>query len=759
MISTWVAIFILFSSGIILAYYELWTAILLLLLLLLLLYALLPRWGREIFVSIMILSMGFAYFQYRGIDEPENLLDLRDRVLSGTIINYPAYKTDRIGFLLKTDEDSPYLRYVQVYSNFKADLAKGDQVTLQGKLEVPDQPGNPGEFDYYSYLRHQQVFYIMSLKQSEDIKHITPAHGLTKLLGSYRSKIEEVVRDVLPESEADILLGMLLGEKENLEQNRYEMFQKTGIVHIFAVSGLHIGFLVLFFSYLASMLNISRRTRFIAVILCLLSYGSLVGWPVSVQRAVIMASLALFAHYQGRGGGLGNSLGIAGMIIVLLDPYALFMTSFQLSFMATWGLLGLYPAIKNYLRYQNLVGDLVLIPFCAQLAVVPLLAYYFNLFSPSGLISNVMISYLVGGIVICGFAALICIFLPTLASLFLYPAGLLIELLQGLAAYVSEIPGAYLWVKTPGPGLVGLYYLGLLLLLAAIYYSWSRRYIWSSATVLIISLAIICLPAGFYKQGILEVVFIDVGQGDSILIKTPRGKFILLDGGGSYYYAVGQKKVLPYLHHRGIRELFMIINSHPDGDHLQGLKETAAQIPFRYAILPETLINAEEYQELKSIAQEKGARVLSAAAGQHINIEAGLDLQVLYPPVGLYSDEHNDHSLVLRCAFGEFTLLLPGDLEQEGLRQMVQNGSLPATLLLKVPHHGSRNSLSEEFYEELHPRVAVISVGENNLYGHPQREVLDYLQKQGIPVLRTDQDGAISFESDGRSIKIDCYKK
>ncbi len=732
---------------------------LLLLGVMLLVYLLVPRWGREILISIIVLLMGVGYFQYRGIDKPAGLADIEEQIVSGVIINYPSYKQDRTGFLLKTDKNNPYLKYIQVYCDFGAELNKGDQVTLQGKLEVPDKPGNPGEFDYYTYLFNKRVFYIMSLSEAEDIKNIVSSHGMRKMLNSYRTKMEEVVLDLLPESEADLFLGMLLGEKENLEENQYEMFQKTGIVHIFAVSGLHIGFLVLFFSYAASLSGVSKRTRFVGVMGCLLFYGSLIGWPISVQRAVIMASLALLAHYQGRQGGLSNSLGLAGMIIVLLDPYSLFTTSFQLSFMATWGLVCLYPAIKNYFEYKNQVWDIILIPLCAQLAIVPLLAYYFNLFSPASLISNILISYLAGGIVITGFAALLTIHFPLLASLFLYPAGFMIELLQGLAACMSQIPGSYLWVKTPRPGLMGLYYLGLLMLLAALYYSWPRRYICSSMSLLLISLLIICLPAGFYKHGILEVVFLDVGQGDSILIKTPQGKFILLDGGGSHYYPVGQKKVVPYLHHRGVRELFMIINSHPDSDHLQGLIEIAAPIPFEYAAVPETLINSEEYEELKTIAWSRGAPVLTAAAGQRINIEEGLGLQVLYPPADLYSDDNNDHSLVLRCEFGDFSLLLPGDLEQEGLQYLTEHNQSLDTVVVKVPHHGSRDSLSEEFYDGLNPCVAVISVGENNIYGHPSQEVLEYLDNTGIRVLRTDQNGAISIESNGKSMEIECFKK
>ncbi len=759
MVGSWIAALSLFSIGLILSYYGVWHGILLLLGVMLVLLVLFPSWRREIIVTAIIVVLGFAYFQLRKVEQLVNPAEAGERAISGVIKDYPVRKAGHTGFLLETAETNPHFQYIQVYCEFSADLNRGEQVTLQGDLEVPDKPGNPGEFDYYKYLLHQRVFYILSVKREPDIINVVPAQGIRRQLNSYRSKLEETVYDILPKSEAEIFLGMLLGEKENIESSKYEMFQKTGIVHVFAVSGLHIGFLVLFFSYAASLAALSKRTHFLAVILCLLFYGSLIGWPISVQRAAIMAALALLAHYQGREGGLGNSLGLAGIIIVLMDPYALFTTSFQLSFVATWGLICLYPAFKKYFNYKNRVWDIILIPLCAQLSVIPLLAYYFNLFSPAGLVSNILISYLAGGIVITGFAALLTIFYSPLASFFLYPAGFIIEVLQELAGIISQIPGSYLWVKTPGLTIITFYYLLLLILQAVLNYSWSRRGMWSAGVLMVLSLIIICLPPGLYKNGTLEVVFLDVGQGDSILIKTPQGKFILLDGGGSQFYAVGQKKVIPYLHHRGIREIYILINSHPDSDHLLGLLETAEQIPFRYAMVPENLINAREYDELKNIASARGAAFIATAAGQQIDLEEGLQIEVLYPPPSIENSAYNNQSLVLRCEYGQFSLLLPGDLEKEGLEHIMNSGCSKTTLLVKVPHHGSRGALSEGFYESLKPYAAVISVGENNIYGHPNQEVLDCLEKQGIIILRTDQNGAITFKSDGKNIEIDCFMK
>lgn len=757
MLVRWIAVFVSFSSGILISYHGWWYGLLISLGLMLLYSWRFADNAREAVIIIIALFLGAAYFQLREGEKPE-AADIGERVIESLIIDYPVQSEGTSRFRIKTKEECSWLRHIQVYADFEADLKRGQQVRLQGELEFPDPAGNPGEFDYASYLRHQQIYYLMYIEKPGDMKIIKSDHGIQRQLNLYREQIETVFYGILPSAQADLLQGMLLGAKENIEADQYEMYQKTGIVHIFSVSGLHVGFLLILFYYLFSLLALAPGTRLFFISIGLLAYGSLIGWPISVQRAVIMAILAVLAKYQGRQGGLGNSLGLAGMIIVLLDPHALFTISFQLSFMATWGLVGLFPILKEYLKYEKRIWDLVLIPFCAQLAVVPLIAYYFNLFSPIGIFCNIIISYLAGGIVLCGFVALLLFFLPSLAALFLYPAGFMLEILNFLTLLLGHLPGSYLWVKSPGVFTIAFYYGALLLLMAACYYAWPRRWSFGVAVLLLTSLLIILWPASLYKYGVLEMVFLDVGQGDSVLIKTPRGKFILLDGGGSHFYPVGWEKVLPYLHYRGIREIYMIINSHPDSDHLLGLLETARQMPFRYALVPATLLQLEEYQPLKELAAQQRAAVLGVAAGQNINIEAGLQIEVLFPPSDLKSPDYNQHSLVLRCQYGGFSLLLPGDLDRQGLEYIAQSSAIETALVFKVPHHGSRSSLSPLFYEEIKPYAAVISAGKNNSYGHPNQEVLDCLKQNNILLFRTDQNGAITMESDGKTLSIQCFK-
>ena len=224
------------------------------------------------------------------------------------------------------------------------------------------------------YWTLDKIYYTLSLKKESDIKVLSRQGGIQGWINSYRLQGEKTIHNFLPEEEASILLGMLLGEKEGIAPEQYSDFQKTGIVHIFAVSGLHVGYILLLAAGISALLGFSQRLKFFFGIFFLLLYGTLVGWPISVVRASIMAATGLFAYYIGRDNQLINSLGLAGIIILLLDPYALFKISFQLSFLATWGLVYLYPLIKSRMSYDNTLWDIVLIPLCAQIAVMPFIA-------------------------------------------------------------------------------------------------------------------------------------------------------------------------------------------------------------------------------------------------------------------------------------------------------------------------------------------------------------------------------------------------
>ncbi|HHV16674.1 MAG TPA: DNA internalization-related competence protein ComEC/Rec2 [Gelria sp.] len=752
----WFLVCIFFAIAIVLAKYHLWILAFLFIISLLIFAVYSRSYSREAFTGVFVIMAGILYFSFFTIPVPEQLPEIKPAQIEGTVKDYPRFDGDKSTFAVCTDSKNRYFRTVQVYCNFATNLQKGDKVKLKGSLKQPSRAGNPGEFDYRKYLEKNGIFYICSVKEEKDLYVSREASGFSRWINSYRHNSQELIKKVLPPDDATILLGMLLGMKEGIDSKEYSDYQKTGIVHIFSVSGLHVGFLLLLCAWICSLLEFSRGSRMLAGIFLLIIYASLVGWPVSVTRAVIMGALGLIAFYSGRDNRMLNSLGLAGIIVLLINPHSLLQISFQLSFAAAWGLVYLFPLLRKKLNYGRL-GDLLLVPICAQMGTLPFIAYHFNLFSPLSLLANIPVAYLAGGAVILGFLSLVFGgLLPGLSAISLYPAGLCIDLIRVVNELVVNIPGSYLRVVTPGVGLIVIYYVGLLLFIYAFAVAGDRKRSPVFAGLLMVAffITVICLPGNIYNRGKLEMTFIDVGQGDSILIKTPRGKFVLVDGGGSDFSDPGTRKVLPYLYHRGVRELYMVINTHPDIDHLGGLESVLQEIPARYIIIPASMANSEEYHNLKKIAHRRNIPVRPVTNGYQINTGEKLQMKILHPPPGGSGDDANEESIVLDVRYNNFSTLLTGDIGTEPMRQLVDQKLVQPVIVLKIPHHGSKNSLLPSFYEESKPQWAVISAGENNVYGHPHPSILEALEEKGIEILRTDQAGAIRFYSDGNQVKL-----
>ncbi|HEX3012359.1 MAG TPA: ComEC/Rec2 family competence protein, partial [Syntrophomonadaceae bacterium] len=375
---------------------------------------------------------------------------------------------------------------------------------------------------------------------------------------------------------------------------------------------------------------------------------------------------------------------------------------------------------------------------------------------PVSILTNILVSYLSGAAVILGFISLLLAsWAAILAPLVLYPAGFLIELILLIVRWVQILPGAFIWVAAPPVWSIILYFTALLTGLAALRNQQYRKYLIPSLGTIAVFFVILLIPAGFYHRGYLELDFIDVGQGDAILLKTPQGKFMLIDGGGNSLYDVGKTTLLPYLHRRGIRELCILLNSHPDEDHLLGLMAVAEELPVKYIALPASLANCPEYEPLQRIAGQDRVSTLHLRAGQKLELEKGLDISILHPGGQNFNkNNNNNQSVVLKVSYKEFSAWLTGDIEEEAMQGLLDAGVITAATLVKVPHHGSKNSLLVEFYRQVQPRYAIISVGSNNLYGHPHPAILTMLNEQNSKILRTDQDEAVIVRSNGHTVTI-----
>ena len=752
----WLTIFITLSLAITLCYYRIWPLVVFFVLAGFLALFWQKRFFAFLNVLLPVFLAGAVFYTLVVPAPPGELRAAPSTVLQGEVKTFPSFDGQKTAFVLETQSKNTYLRNVQVFCFFSASVQKGDRVEMRGKLVRPSLPGNPGELNYRAHLEQKRVYYLFSASQPQELRVVEKARGFNALVNGARRHASQLFHTVLQEREAAVLQGMLLGITDEIEPVDYLAYQKSGIVHVFSVSGLHIGFLLLLNAWITSLLGFSRRGKLLFATTWLLFYASMVGWPPEVGRSVIMALLGLIAYYSGRENQLPDSLGLAGILILLLNPTTLFQISFQLTFMATLGLVYLLPLLKSKLGYRSRIWDAVLVPVCAQLAVLPLTAFHFNLFSPLSLLINIPVAYLSGGAVIAGFISLpLGAIHPDLASLFLYPAAFLLDAIQMLNQLFLAIPVSYLWVRTPGFLFVVLYYAGLWLLLAAFPGRFSSSVHGRTGILaMAVFFLVLLVPAGWLDRGKTELTFLDVGQGDAMLLKTPQGKFILIDGGGSEFSDIGRKKVLPYLHHRGIHHLLMVINTHPDIDHLQGLQSVVEEIPVQYLAIPASLADSPAYDTFKGEAQKKRTPIRGLKRGEGWALDSECRLIVYHPPAGLSDENNNEHSLVMLFKFRDFSALLTGDVNSQVLASLQREGLKGPVTVIKAPHHGSKNSFWPAFYQQLKPGWVVVSAGRDNRFGHPHACLLEELNRQRIPLLRTDRDGAVSFLTDGTNHRL-----
>lgn len=674
----------------------------------------------------------------------------------------------------------------------------GEVLKIHGQLELPKEPGNPGEFNYREYLKRQGIFTQISVNPNV-VESIATGQGniLYRYICGIKTKVEKDIIKILPQDQSVILKALLLGERAGLSQEEQEKYEKAGIVHIFSVSGLHIGFVLLFALLLGRFFKLSDKGIFWLSVGLMFFYAALVGFPISVMRALVMAILGLAARLIQRENDLLNSLALAALIILLWNPLFLFDPGFQLSFLGTWGIVYLYPRLKGCIKEMNTGWGLFLVPVCAQLGVLPLVACYYNLISFVGIISNAFLAVLVGIAVLTGFFGILLTWvLPALAENLFLAAGAMVGLLSDLVGYLTDIPAAAINVATPSIWLIiGYYFLFLCWgegFLKAPFYRLKeyknsleivrgkesvsllnlsdKAYVFfASRTSRIISILIVVflLIIGYYwlRQDVLEVAFLDVGQGDCILVTTPAGKNMLVDGGGLPEYQgntfeVGRHVVIPYLRRQGIDHLDVVVNTHPHGDHIQGLNSVLETLPVSWLLVPSVPDPPPLFIKLLKAARDNDVKIKEISRGMVVNLDPKVRIEVLHPGPLIYDsrDDLNNNSLVLRLVHGDNSLLLTGDLEKEGIKNLMKTGLDLHSQVLKFPHHGSLYSLDAEFMNRVDPKVVIICVGQNT-FGQPDSKVLEYCGQKTLSVFCTDEHGAIRVKSDGKRITIEPFKK
>ena len=702
--------------------------------------------------------------------------------LEGTVVQESDLREDRVNYVLKAqsvalgteEKKSDGLVLVTVWQP-KYLYGYGDVLKVKGRLSMPEEPGNPGAFNYREYLARQGIGLILSVNGDQNVSYsgIGEISQVVDFALTVKKRLLAATDKTLSEEHAALVKGILFGNCGQIKPEIKEAFQQTGLIHILSVSGLHVGFVLLAVLALSGVLRLPKKYNLPIAGFILVFYSVMTGISPPVLRATVMALMLLLGQHLGRQRDWAVALSLAGLVILLYQPLNLFNPGFQLSFTATWGILYLVPILASFfeqkLRMNKSLGQVLAVPLAAELVTLPLVALHFNLISFSAPLANII------GVPIVGVITLLAA-LGTATGLVYLSLGQFINISTAFFLDIfiwsvklfQHLPGAFIYVATPPLFLVFLWYGLVIMSVNKDLRGWAGKQVpvhplWLAATIVLIAVTFWSagsfLPGNSARQ--LTVHFIDVGQGDSVLLQTPAGKNILVDAGGhrgelSSGTGVGDKVVLPYLRRLGVQKLDLLVFTHFHEDHVGGAAAVIKGLPVETVIVPPQDEKPEDnYGKLLALVYSRGIAVQTATAGDRLKLDPHVKIDVLSPPHDMTGV--NNDSLVLRISYGKEDFLLTGDIEKEAQNFLLQQGYDLASEVLKVPHHGSRNCMLE-FLEEVKPQAVVITVGRNN-FGHPALETLEHIQNTGARIYRTDRDGAVIFRTDGNSIKVETGKR
>jgi competence protein ComEC len=721
--------------------------------------------------------------------------------LEGIINRTPEHSRGRTQLLIRSQKVILSNRHIPVdglllifLKEEDRSLQVGDRLRLSCKLYPPRGFHNPGGFSYERHLAFERIHTIGFLSGEKEWVKLGEGFKNPVILQveSWRNRIRDFLNQEAYPPASAIFKALVLGEQGDIPEEIKEHFIQTGTAHLLAISGDQFGIVALLSFTL--LIWILKRSEFLLLsisvkkwaagltIPCIVLYAFIAGGGISVIRAAIMVITFLFSILLDRERNLIHTLGLAAFLILIFSPPSLFDVSFQLSFLAVLSILYLVPRLLQEFKQEGIslllktswkknISKYILLSLLvtgvAIIGTAPFVALHFNRFAPIGFFTNLFIIPWVGFLIVplSLTASIFSFFFTPLAAFLININGFVTLVLLRVLAFFASLPFASFFVSTPTIFEIILFYLLFFLVVHIKKRRVARYLFYGFCIVLVIDLTFWNLKDLFQKD--LRLSFIDVGHGDSILIEFPKGKRMLIDGGGLYEdrFDIGKNVIAPLLWKKKIRKIDTLVLTHPDPDHLKGLIFIALQFSIGQFWDNGFQTDSESYLQLKKILSEKKILTQSLNEETPPQIINGVEVSVLNPPAWnatqrkVHHWDLNNSSLVLRLQFKNVSILLTGDIEKEAEGQILKKGSLLKADILKIPHHGSSSSSSSFFLERMKPTYAVLSVGERNIGRLPHPEVLKRYQQLGTTLFRTDRHGAITVMTDGENINVKTFLK
>ena len=683
--------------------------------------------------------------------------------------------------------------YLKTSKKSTEKLKYGDKIEVKGSFTEASSQRNYGGFNYKEYLKSLKIYGTIKANQLKVLSGDC-LNNIFNLANQVSSMMKQKINSSMEETQAAIIKGIIFGDSSDIEEEIQENFRISSISHVLAVSGMHVSYLVIGIQLLLKPIIGKRKTRFITIVF-LIFYMFITGFSPSVVRASMMSILLIGGEVLYRKNDIWTSMAISLFLILIYNPFLIENIGLQFSYIGTIGIMILHKSVFSFLKnikiknkkwkykfnrkaifFISKIKEILAVTLSAQLAIFPIMIYHFNLFGVYFLISNLLVSVMIGPIIIFStiFIVFSFIFNP-ISKVICIVLKLLIQKLITISN-LAELPFSKLYLSTHKIWMILLYYILIItfnfsyclytspklnntqvrvrnLIALAKYKIFLNK---KKSIIKIFIIILLFFLFQFIPQN-LEINFVDVGQGDCTFIVTPRNKTILIDGGGSSSneFDVGKSTLLPYILDKGYTKIDYIFISHFDQDHVGGILTILQKIKVKKVIISKQEENSENYQKFLEIIKEKGVSVAIVKMGDRVKIENGIYFDILWPTSEqIQENKLNNNSLVMKMYYHNFSVLFTGDIEEEAEKKIFETYKSEKNKLvsnvLKVAHHGSKTSTIKEFLDTVNPKIALIGVGKNNMFHHPSEEIIDKLKEYGAIIYRTDERGEITIRVNGK---------
>lgn len=702
------------------------------------------------YLIVMCISSIYVYNKNLNYESKYKKYDNKNISIEGTIISDIEEKEYNYTFTIRTKDD--YFLVNLKKNKEEISLEYGDKLQISGEYQEPNKARNYKGFDYKNYLKINKIYGIIrvDLYTNIIIKHQKNLSNFKLLIHKIREKLKQNIQELLTKETYALGIGILIGDNSRINEKIVEDFKNSNLSHMLAVSGAHINYVVLTVSILFTKKRAGIKAQRVVTIMMMLFFMELTQMTSSVVRAGISCIIYMLASLLYRKADVINAMAISTLLILLNNPFKLFDIGFQLSYAGTLGIILFCKLINIPIKNKLLkyLKDSIIISISANIFIIPIMMYQFNTISLTFILSNLLAGPLLGISIILEIIVLLISFMSiNIAAIPAKVLNILLILIINIANWFSNIEISKIYVITPQIISIVAYYL----ICAAIILKQKNRKI-----IVIIMLTVLIINL-FPTPKKLRINFIDVGQGDSTLIRTETNKVILIDSGGSTAsssFDVGNKVLLPYLLDRRIKKIDFIIVSHFDADHCQAFETVIDNINVRKVVVCKQSMITQEYLNIINKCKKKNIKIIVVERGDKLKIDKRTEFEILHPGERFLDDGKgglNANAIVCKMNYklnnGKiFSILFTGDIEVEAEKELEQvYGKKLKADILKIAHHGSKTSSREEFIKLVSPKIALIGVGENNKFGHPADITLERLEKENVKVYRTDQMGEVSI--------------